>query len=119
MKAGDFTYIDPKGTTSKRIDITFKHWWFVKMLILMLVSKNLIFEFLSEFAKTKGLIQNWKIMEHDYTKQKDTHNCGVFVAQYLKKLVNYDLNLNIGNTQTSLIKTRLEMSNELKNYKND
>ncbi len=44
---------------------------------------------------------NDEVMEY----KKGTHSCSI-----LKKIVYYDVNINIGNKQTSLIETRLEMS---------
>ena len=41
-----------------------------------------------QFAESRSLILYWQIHEIAFTKQKinDTHNCGVYIAKYLKLL---------------------------------
>ena len=52
----------------------------------------------------------------DFTTQKknDSHNCGVYIAKYLKSLILKNENLIIPNTANDLLRYRAEISAELK-----
>jgi hypothetical protein len=53
-----------------------------------------------------------------HVKQIDSYNCGVFCAQFLKRLLSYDLILDdFGNSYDELLEIRLNMEKELKSFK--
>ena len=68
-----------------------------------------------KFASLKGIETEWKTLALNYTKQKssDLHNCGVYVAQYLKRLISANECLIFGNTDKQMLEYRSEMNEKL------
>ncbi len=59
------------------------------------------------------------ISNHSKQKPSDSVNCGVFVAQFLKRLCCSELDLNFkANTKDALNEIRRAMSQELKEFEN-
>ena len=92
----NFIYLDPRGSTPTIINNNFQKWL--------------------DFAEARGLGESWDLLELDYTKQRknDVRNCGVYVCAYLKRLVNFTLDLNFPNSVQDLLTLRDEMSAHLK-----
>ena len=69
-----------------------------------------------QLAESRSLILDWQIHEIDFTKQKsnDTHNCGVYIAKYLKLLNASNENLIISNTDKAMLQYRADKSADLK-----
>ena len=75
---------------------------------------------LSAYVRSKLFLRPWSLYSPDFTRQKpsDSINCGVFIAQYLKKLLNSQLDLKISNTQDCHHGLRVQMLDEIKNFNN-
>jgi hypothetical protein len=74
-----------------------------------------VFENWTEFARINRVLcnTNWKIMPIKHSKQVDGYSCGIFVIEFLEKLIKLDLNLEIGLDAVTLNKKRAEIYERL------
>lgn len=99
LQINEFFYLDPKTKDASNAEEAFKNW--------------------QEFMTRKNIKTVWRLGQIDnlsLQKSKDTYNCGVYVCQYLKLLIQSKTNLCFvtKNTLSQLDVVRSEMFNEFK-----
>lgn len=88
INAAEFLYLDPMGKNETTINSFFDNWKLWSSTVDSLKSKS------------------WSLLDIDYTKQKDSTNCGIYICEYLKRLINFDLNLKFDNKAQALVNLR-------------
>ena len=91
MGAREFYWLDPYGT-SALCQSKFDNW--------------------CAFASSKGIQGQWRIQSVEFTRQErnDKANCGVYVCQYLKRMLLGNFELTFPNDKLALIAIRSQMS---------
>ena len=94
MGAREFYWLDPYGPSSSS-QSKFDNW--------------------CEFALSKGIQGQWRKQSVDFTRQErnDKANCGVYVCQYLKRMLVGNFELTFPNDKLALISLRSQMSTTL------